>query len=104
MSLNKQMQVKDVVPGYYNRYNCIEFTDRLREARFIKVKNRQVKKFNGLVNKSREKASTHSSNNGTNNNNSNSNQVQALDTSTSSNNCTLKKPMINGSSIYPKFP
>ena len=69
-----------------DRCKCIEFIDKIREARFIKVKNRQLNKFNRLVNKGREKASTHSSNNRSSNNNSNSNQVQGLDTSTSCNN------------------
>ena len=70
-----------------DRYKCIEFIDKVREARFIKVK-RLVNKFNRLVNKGRGMANAHSSNKRTNNNR-NSNQAQDLDTSSSSNNNQL---------------
>ena len=35
-----------------SRDRCREFINKVREARFIKIKNRQVNKFNRLVSKS----------------------------------------------------
>ena len=52
-------RILSLVTTTTDRYKCIEFINKVREARFIKVKNWQVNKFNRLVNKGREKASTH---------------------------------------------
>ena len=61
---------------------CIEFINKVREARFIKIKNRQVKKFNKLVAKSGREISTQSVNNNNQpwSSSNNNNQTQSHNT------------------------
>ena len=60
---------------------CIEFINKVREARFTKIKNRQVNKFNILVAKSNRDRETSTQSRNINNQlqvaNSNNNQLQA---------------------------
>ena len=63
---------------------CIEFINKVRESRYIKVKNRQVNKFNRLVAKSGNgrEINAQSSNNSNQSQavNSNRNQLEAVNT------------------------
>ena len=66
---------------------CSKFIQKVREDRFIKIKDRQVKKFNRLGNKSSGSSIANASNNNSSRSN---NQVQALENNSNSSNNHLQ--------------
>ena len=65
-----------------DRDKCSKFIQKLSEAKFTKVKDRQVRKLNSLINKTSNNNNTVSSTSSNNNNNnwsSNNIQMQGLE-------------------------